>query len=68
MVKRNDRFITKKWRKVIDCLKMFLYLHRSNKKTKKNIFKMTMCNLHITMTMMAMRTMMTTSTMMTPRG
>ena len=47
---------------------MFLYLHRSNK--KKNTYKMTLCNLHITMTMMGMGTMMmmTASTMMTPRG
>ena len=46
---------------------MFLYLHRSNK--KKNTYKMTLCNLHIIMSMMGMGTMMmTASTMMTPRG
>ncbi len=38
-------------------------------KEKKNTYKMTLCNLHITMTTIGMGTMMmTTSTMMTPRG
>lgn len=63
-------FYRKKWEIVIDCRKLFLYLHRSNKKQKKNNNKMTIYYLHTTTTlgMGHMTTTMSTSTTMTPRG